>query len=70
MSGVCPHDFKRDIPPPPHIQKTIPASKLFLFQFGLVAVVAVDDDDVHKIVVMLPLSMHLLILPSLSCLVK
>ena len=36
----------------------------------VVAVVAVDDDDVHKIVVMLQLSMHLLILPSLSCLGK
>ena len=66
---------KEKLSPAPHLQKAIPASKLFLCQFCFVGVVvvvvaAVDDDDVHKIVVMLPLSMHLFILPSLSCLVK
>ena len=53
---------KETLSPAPHLQKTIPASN--------VVDVAVDDDDVHKTVVMLPLSMHLLILPSLTCLVK
>ena len=64
---------KEKLSPAPHLQKAIPASKLFLCQFGFVVdvvVAAVDDDDVHNIVVMLPLSMHLFILPSLSCLVK
>ena len=41
-----------------------------MLRFVVAVVAAADDDDVHKIVVMLPVSMHLLILPCVSCLVK